>query len=247
VRAPLLAAVVVIGLFSCAAALAEEKPPRHDEATRAWHGAIGAGTDFPIAVDLRGQLETPIRVRLSSSVGFMPGAYAGAINGFIRSTGAYDQATSDVVSSSFDTSFVFRAHAGFRPFPKEGFYFEAGYGRVAFGGDAHARDVVAAGTGRNLPPSAFGTLDAFHVSSTLHMLDVEVGWEFLTAKRLLLRGSLGGAFTFAATTTIERDTPGGTPPIVQPYVAEARTRLDQAYTSYGFTPVVGISGSFLVF
>ena len=68
-------------------------------------------------------------------------------------------------------------------------------------------------------------------------------WQFVLSTRI----STVSIEMFAATTKIERTSPGGTPPIVQPYVAEARSRLDRAYTSYGFTPVVGLSGSFLVF
>jgi hypothetical protein len=247
VRAFIALFITTFALFSGRSAIAAEEPPRHDETRKDWHGAIGAGTDFPLSVGLRGQIDAPTRLRLSSSIGIAPRAYLGAINGVVVATGAVDPRAADLVTASVDRSLVWRTHLGYRPFERAGFTIEAGYGHVSFGGQAPASDVYAAGTGQTAPPEMIAGVKSFNVDTTLHMLDLEVGWDFAVVERLLLRASIGGAFTIASSTTIDPTTTPSLAGVVAPYTNAAASQLDHAYRSYGFTPVLGLSGSFLVF
>src|SRR6266545_1250172 len=63
-------------------------PPERAErapapAADGWHLSLGAGTDFPVAVGGRVELEAPFRLHLSTSLGFIPGLYVDAINSVV--------------------------------------------------------------------------------------------------------------------------------------------------------------------
>ncbi|HEU4533845.1 MAG TPA: hypothetical protein VFS00_06990, partial [Polyangiaceae bacterium] len=110
-----------------------------------------------------------------------------------------------------------------------------------------AAELVAGLAGRKLPPGA-GRIDV-EADSTLHMLDVELGWRFPLGPSFAAWTALGGAFTVASSTTLTPDETG------QPLVdAEARSiaeagakRLDEIYTSYVFTPVLSLGLAYVFF
>lgn len=230
----LLAAAVIAGLPGEALAQGAAEP---DE----WHFAGDVQTDFPVDVAFRMQLEMPFRVRLATSIGVMPGPYVDAINTFLVGVNAYDADTAALVKTALDASLVWRTHAGYRPLRDHGLYLEAGYGLVTLGGGASAAELVAGVTGRTLPPSQ-GKLN-FNVRSTLHMADVEIGWEWTIVKYLHVRAAAGGAFTFAAQTVVKNDSDlSGR--AMESFEEGSASYLDSLYRSYVFTPVVtlGVGG-----
>jgi hypothetical protein len=209
-----------------------------------WHGTVGVGTDFPVAVGGRFVLESPYRLRLSTSVGFMPGPYVDAINATVVGLGGYDQRTADLVRAALQSALVWRTHLGVRAW--RGLYVEAGYGLVVLGGAAAGSDLIAAVTGQTLPASE-GTGRPFKIDATLHMADVEVGYDFHLSRRWQVRAAIGGAFTFAASTHIE---PGYLPvssQLVNQFSRDAEAYLQDVFTSYGFTPVASVSLAYALF
>jgi hypothetical protein len=246
----LLALMVVPG-----AALGEPSPgvsapdaarERNAEEGRGWHAALGAGTDFPVAVGGRFVLETPFRLRFSTSLGFMPGPYVDAINATVVGLGGYGERTADLVKTALQSSLIWRTHVGYRVW--RGLYVEAGYGLVALGGAAAAGDLIAAVTGRPLPDSQGGA-QPFRLDATLHMADVEVGYDFHLSPRWQIRAALGGAFTFAASTRVEPDfqPPPGSSQLVDQFARGSEAYLDDVFTSYAFTPVASVSLAYALF
>lgn len=203
-----------------------------------WRYAVAAGTEFPMSVALRGQVEAPFRLRLSSAVGVLPGPYVSAINGILVGVGAYNQATADLIRDALGSSLIWRTHLGYRPFVRHGFTFEAGYGLVALGGGASASTIVSAATGASSPEA--GTDKNFKVSSALHMVDVELGWEWVLLEHLFVRAAAGGAFTLAASSSVTPDYTPRAPRVTEAFGASSAAYLDETYTTYVFTPVVSL-------
>lgn len=214
---------------------------REQRSTGAWHLNLEAVTDVPIDVGARLTLEMPYRLRISTSLGVMPGPYVDVINAIATSAGAYDESTATVIRGALERSLVSRTHLGWRPLRRYGWYFEAGYGLVTLGGTVTGRDVLIVTTGLSLPEGGRGDALEYDVTSTLHMIDIETGWRFLVwDDRIVLRLALGFAGTVSART---RATPLETLPSrasagAEVLAREAEAYLDDIYTSYVFTPVV---------
>jgi hypothetical protein len=237
------ATLAVFALLHAPAALGRgdaTPTPAAPPPTSPWHLAIGAGTDFPISVGGRLELEAS-RLRLSSSLGILPGPYVDVINETVVAFGGYDEATADVVKEALSSSLIWRTHLGVRVW--RGLYVEAGYGLVTLGGDAAGAELFGAVTGQPVPP---GTGDRpFDIRSTLHMADVEIGYDFAVSQALRLRVAIGGAFTFAASTRITPESEA--PAQVESFAREAEAYLDDIYTSYVFTPVLSVSAAYRLF
>jgi hypothetical protein len=230
-RAVSAAMLVLATLVVAPTASADETDPR-------WRGAVAAGTEFPMSFGLRGQVEAPFRLRLSTTLGVMPGPYVGTINAFLVGINAYDRATADLIRAALSSSLMWRTHLGYRPFRLHGFTVEAGYGLVALGGGASAATLITAMTGQEAPDSAENK--NYKVGSVLHMLDVELGWEWEIVKHFFVRAALGGAFTVGSSTTIEPDFQPKAPRLTAAFASAGETYLDTTYTTYVFTPVVSL-------
>ncbi|HTR51207.1 MAG TPA: hypothetical protein VMJ10_10910 [Kofleriaceae bacterium] len=221
--------------------------PRHAFAQPAapdWTIAPIAGTDFPLDFYAGVQVEAPNRLRASTTIGFMPRGYVDVIDKVLVGLGAYDQDVANLIESALASSLVWRTHVGYRPWASHGFYAMAGYGLVTLGGGATASELITAATGKQLPVTDQGAPRSFDCRSTLHMADVEVGWEWHVDERWLVRAAVGGGFTFAASTSI---TPQYTPR--DPRATEQLTDygagyLDGIYTSYVDTALITIAGGY---
>ncbi len=217
------------------------------EPQEAWHVAAGIGTDFPMALGARAHVEAPWRMRASLSVGFLPRAYVSAINAFLIGIHAYSDATGDLIKDSVGNSLIWRLHLGYRPFEKLGLYGELGYGFVGLGGSASTAELIAGITGQPLPERANALAGRFEFGckSVLHMFDIEIGYDIPIADRFQLRVAIGAGLTFASKTTLDAKFIGKDPAILRKLESLAANYLDDVYTSYVFTPVLSVSGSYL--
>ncbi len=231
VRVALAASCVLLGL-------AGARPVRAAEEDARWRGAAALGTEFPMSVAARGQVEAPFRLRLSTTLGVLPRPYVGAINGFLVGIKAYDQSTADLIGSALSSSLIWRTHVGYRPFRRHGFTVEAGYGLVTLGGGASAATLISAITGQAAPEA--GADKNYTISSSLHMLDVELGWEWTLFQHLFVRSALGGAFTLGSSTTITPQFTPRAPRLQEAFAKVGETYLNDTYRSYVFTPVASI-------
>ncbi len=167
------------------------------------HLGVGVGTDFPIDASAHLRAELPGRVQLFSSFGVMPRAYFNVINDSLVRYGAYSDTDGRLIDAALDRALVWRSQLGWRPFPASGFTFGATYTLLGLGGRATAGDVLAATIGFDLPQDL--NFDA-KVSSRLHQVGAEVGWQFWLHRRASLELALGGGYTVGSTTTIDPQT-----------------------------------------
>jgi hypothetical protein len=250
VRAPSSFAALVAAALASAAPVVARAGEGDGGGADAWHVEAGAGTDFPLDVGVRAGVEAPGRLRLSTSLGVLPGPYVSAVDGVLRGAGAYGGEVSDVVRDTLPGSLVWRTHVGWRPLPKAGFYADVGYGLVSVGGDVSG-ERIAKLIRQSATVGALGP--DFTVGSTLHMLDVELGWRFAVAPHVAVATALGGAFTVASSSSVtpKAGVPAGAPAGAGAVLAqagdEAERRLDHVYTSYVFTPVLSLHGAYVFF
>jgi hypothetical protein len=250
---PLLARFVVAACVLAAgrsAAAEESGPPSR---SREWHLGLEAMTDFPIQVGGQLTLEVPYGLRVSVSAGAFIRPYADLINDTIVASGGYDQRTADVISATLGDSIVWNVHLGWRPFRAAGFYIATGYRQVILAGRVDPADVVEIATGQTIPQAQRDLLErSYAVTSTLHMVDVELGWELVFVRRLILRFGLGAALTVGARTEIPRvrsDVPSEYEGLVDQTLVDeeidrvrlqAGDHLDSIYRRYVFVPTISI-------
>ena len=149
-------------------------------------------TDAPLDVAARVDVELPQRIRLTTSVGWMPRAYLDGLNELATASGWWDDTTATLIGATLQDAVVWRTHVGWRPSPKLGFVFGAGYGFAGLGGSLTGQEIVEAALGASSRASGEAAVDA---AASVHMLDVTAGWEWTVKRRFLVRAEVGGAFT----------------------------------------------------
>ncbi|MBI5502350.1 MAG: hypothetical protein HY907_19050 [Deltaproteobacteria bacterium] len=197
-----------------------------------WRYGIEAVTDLPLDVAGRFWVEGPYGLRFDTSVGWLPTAYVELVNAVVVAAGGYDESTAGLVAGSLGSSLVWRTHFGWRPLHDWGFYFSAGYVLAVLGGASNTGDAIVAVTGEESPA---GVGARYEVTSTVHMVDVELGWLWLVwEERISLRVALGCSSTVAASSEISPGVPSA-------LTAEAAAELDEIYRTYFFVPVVSLA------
>jgi hypothetical protein len=197
-------------------------------------------TDAPALVGARVAVELPHRLRGSLAVGVMPGPYVDLVNEVAIAIGGYDQATADLLKATLDSSLVLRTHVGWRPIEDWGLYFDVGYTLATLGGGLSGAEAIAAASGQMPPSDAQGTR-AFDATSTLHLLDAEIGWRWWLDSGLTLRAALGFMGTVAASSSIRPDFTPRAPAVIESFTTAGEVYLDDVYTSYVFSPVITLA------
>ncbi|MBX3723209.1 MAG: hypothetical protein KF713_15305 [Turneriella sp.] len=204
----------------------------------------GVHTDLPLSLGSRLGIEFPGRWRAATSLGFLPEGYIRTLNTLLVNNGAYNQSTADLIQSTLKSSLVWRLHVGYRPFANYGFHIEAGYGLVTLGGSATASEIISGVSGTALPANDAGK--SFNVSSTLYMLNLELGWEWFWHD-LYFRVSLGGSFTAAASTSVKANYTPTFPRLTETFATSTQNYLNSIYTSYVHTPTVSLTVGYRFF
>jgi hypothetical protein len=228
--------LLLVGLLAGAEAAAGEQRGRHG-----WDITVEANTDFPLSLGGRLGVESPWRLRLSTSLGYLPPAYLRLANDVAVGMGAYERRVADLIEDSLKNSLVWRTHVGWRPFPGAGFYVEGGYGMVALGGESNPEEVLVSLTDLT-PPAGEEVLNrVYRVRSVLHMLDVELGWRWGLGSGWTARTALGAAFTLDSNSHVEPQFEPSNPVLVSLFSRLAEGYLDRTFEKYVKLPVVSFS------
>ncbi|MEL6179234.1 MAG: hypothetical protein AAFS10_09780 [Myxococcota bacterium] len=201
-------------------------------------------TDIPLALGARVQFKERDSFRLSLGVGYLPKPYLGMINGVavaIASDQGYTDADADVVRQALANSLVVRIHGGWQL--TRNLYIDAGYGFVGLGGGLTGEDLLILATGFE------GTFsgqegNTYDVSCTLHMLDVEVGWEW-DLEPWVMRAAVGAAFTLGSSTDIKPGADDST--FTQALITFSENYLNDLFTSYVHSPTLSFSAGYRFF
>jgi hypothetical protein len=229
-------ALLLAGLLAGAEVAAEEKKGGHG-----WDITVEVNTDFPLSVGGRLGVESPWRLRLSTSLGYLPAGYTRAVNAVAVGLGAYERDQAELIENALKNSLAWRTHVGWRPFPGAGFYVEGGYGLVALGGETNPEDVLVALTGVE-PPFGEEVLNReYRVRSVLHMLDVELGWRWGLGAGWTARTALGAAFTLDANSRVQPRFEPSQPLLINAFSRFAEGYLDRTFEKYVHLPVLSLS------
>ena len=203
------------------------------------------GTDVPLHVGAGVDVEAPFRLRAGSSAGFMPGGYVDLTNTVV--TGLfptyYPEELAAIVDSVLTRSFVVRTRLGWRPFPKHGWHFGAGFTVATLGGDATAPELLAAVSGADWDVEREPNL-VLDARSTVGFVDVGTGWDIPVWKQLFVRPALGWSFAVTANTTFESNVEPRAPAAresLDELVETGEVFLDDTFTSYVHPPWISLS------
>ncbi len=203
-----------------------------------WRLALELKADLPLFAGGRVGLESPSGLRLTTGLGTQLPGYFDILNEIMEASAGYGSLVADHVAEASEVPLAWRIQVGWRPLPLEGFYFDVGYGVMSMAGSVETEPV--AGNINN--PSYQGSLSPqrYSLQSTLHMLAVELGYQWTFGDSMLLRLSLGYVGTVASSTTV------GQP--FSPYslsdsasvATEVAGQLDELYPKYVHLPTISI-------
>lgn len=205
------------------------------------HLDLEVGTELPLSLGASMVMTYPNGLRLSTGLGYLPNTYVEVINEVVQSFPySYDDATGDLIEETLKDSLIWRLHAGWQS--TSGVYVETGYRLTALGGGTSSEALLAGITDWEMT-GEFNGSSGYNVSSTLHMVDIEIGWSTIIDDRWTFRTALGAAATVAASTAVSaQTTPTGRARqrFVREFESFSEHYLVDTYTEYVFTPVITV-------
>jgi hypothetical protein len=208
-----------------------------------WSLDVQAQTELPTQLGGRLTLETPYRLRITTSLGWLPPAYLDLVNVILVSAGAYPQATADLLSAALDDALLWKVHVGWRPVKHYGFYIELGYALATLGGGVGAEEIITRASGQKPLAGLNLAGKSYAVDATLHMIDAEAGWICLVAgEAMSIRLAVGFTATLAARATVKPrfTVPAAFRAKMDTWAAEAESYLEKTCRQYVFTPTIGL-------
>ena len=207
----------------------------------AWTTDVELFTSVPTDVGLRVVEEGPGRLRLMGSAGLMPRPYLDLTNDIAVSSGWYKEETAQIIDAALQDAICLRLHLGWRPFPKAGFQFGAGYGFLGLGGGITGSDLLSILTGYEIPDFVDGYFD-YRAQAALHRLEAALGWEWAIKEHVKIRLDLGFSYTLDARAKLEPefDVPGWAEPYLDELEDKAEDDLETVLERYVHTPILAV-------
>jgi len=166
----------------------------------AWHAGVAVGADFPLdALNVGLVIEAPSGLRLSSSVGFLSDVFLGGMD-----APGGGPAVTDLMHAAMRDAVVWRTHLGIKPWKRHGFYASAGYSMCSFSATMTSGQAATALADQMLP-FGLGSIPLVHLSSTLHAVDLEAGWEWPIARRFKFRTAVSAGMLVSSSTSLRVD------------------------------------------
>ena len=212
---------------------------------------VAALTDFPLLVGGSVAWEHDARIRLEGTAGVLPGAYVDTINWGLTTFDVYSDTTAELIDVVLQNALVSHVQLGYRPFEARGLSVAVGYQHIGFAGDTTDvslfSDAVLPDGVLEAARSETGELE---VDLKANMVSGELGYQWLVKDRLVLRSTLGFAYTFKASTEVSATgsakTPVGEEAIKLLNVAAA-DYLDFVFEEWVHLPMVGVSAGYRFF
>jgi len=216
------------------------------EAQTQWHLALEAGLSMPLSAGAWLTVTSPFGLRIQTGFGGMPGVFIEVVNGVGRGLGLLKERTAELIETSVAGGFSWNLEVGGHPMADEGLYLVAGYGLLGLSGGFDSASLYDMGAGELSADAASGPENnvAYGVESLVHMVRIEVGWEFVIQQSLVIKLGVGAAFTVAAQTRAsahtQEDPSSG-------MATEAEVFLQDVYTRYVHTPTINLAVGYRFF
>lgn len=203
---------------------------------------VEALAELPVQMGGRLWAELPGRIRISTTLGAMPGFYLSAINTALTAGGALDNRYAKLFGAAVEDVLVWRVSLGWRPSARRGVYFSMGYMLGLLDGflPIHLLEVAA-----DSPPLSIPGLDRYRdgctASTSLHMVHLELGWQWSGRSGLSLRLALGAALTASSTTTVTAQGVADSHPEVTALLGRSAANIDELLSDHIFTPTITLA------
>jgi hypothetical protein len=198
---------------------------------RNWMLSLEGVTHAPIDMGLQVGLETPQRLRLFGSYGWVPEPYMGLLTSVAADASGNSYARALLDDADY-TGRTWRVQVGWRPFRSLGLYADVGYANVKAKG---ALDLASSSV-----PALSKLGGGYRATTTLDMWLFELGYQGQVADRLVLGLALGAMGTFESTTKITsvEGAPGAG------ILRDVEAQADSALESYGIVPTLTLRAGF---
>jgi hypothetical protein len=196
-----------------------------------WLLSVEAVTHAPVDMGVQLGFETPQRLRLFGSYGWVPEPYMGLLTGV--AAGASNNSYAKTLLDDADyTGRSWRIQVGFRPFKSLGLYADVGYANLKAKG---ALDLASSSV-----PALARLGGGYRATTTLDMWLFELGYQGQVADRLVLGMALGAMGTFESMTNITSvdGAPGAG------ILRDVEAQADGALESYGIVPTLTLRAGF---
>jgi hypothetical protein len=207
----------------------KQKDDERERRGSGWMLSLEGVGNAPVDLGAQVGLETPFGLRVFAGYGWIPAASLRWLEG----TSIADGAASATVDVADAAGHILRVKVGFRPFSRLGLYLDAGYARADL-----AANVDVTGAVTNLGSVSGG----YSASSSVDLWLVELGYQWLLERRLVVGLGLGFMGTIDARTTI---TPIGAA-VNSSALGVAQTAVNGALEGYGFIPTLSLRVGFNV-
>jgi len=206
--------------------------------TPRWHLSLEAKGELPLFVGGRVSLESPSGLRLSTGLGTQLPGYFDILNQIMEAGAGYGSLMADHMAEASDVPLTWRVQVGYKPPPLRGFYFDAGYGVMSMAGAVKIDSIapgIHQGAWQEAVPAQEHSLD-----STLHMLTVELGYQWIFGDSVMLRLSLGYIGTVASSTKVGQPLRAYGLSDSASVATEVADQLDELYPKYVHLPAISI-------
>jgi hypothetical protein len=195
-----------------------------------WTAALSVVTHAPVDLGIEAGFETPFGLRLSGVYGYVPSAYLNVITNSLVSANALSAESELLLKEGFESGHSVRLQVGLRPFKSFGGYLDGGYSHIGLSGSFDASDANV------------DLVGGYHVTSSLDLWFLELGYQGIIADRLLIAGGFGLMRIFNAKTNA---TPNGSATAVPRSLDQSVTGdVDNALEKYGFIPTLSLRVGF---
>lgn len=215
--------------FGTSILLATAAPVHAEPDSNRWSITALAGTDVPLDIAAGLQLETPFRLRLTGTAGWLPRPYARALRDDYVSVYDGAEPVGELLEDAMAGAFVAHGQLGLRPFRDHGFVISAGYAWAANDRDGLlAGEIEGAGSGVLAAADRIGR--TFATKLRVHIVDGQLGWQWGIGPGLMLRASLGAQKIVHTTTSLSPSFTPAEPATVARVIDVAERRLEDAGT-----------------
>ncbi|MEL6342454.1 MAG: hypothetical protein AAFV53_04935 [Myxococcota bacterium] len=215
------------------------------------HVDLAPVTDFPILVGASGAWESPSRFRLEATAGIFPDPYVSAVNTGLTTFDVYSDTTAELIDVVLQNALVLHGQVGFIPWENSGLSVSLGYQYIGFAGDT--TDVLLfadAAIPSDVLEAAEQATGDLEVDLQSHMISGEIGYQWLIKERLVIRSSVGFAYTIHANTAVSATRDPNTPAeeeALELVNDAAADYLNFVFEEWVHLPTVGISAGYRFF
>ena len=203
-----------------------------------WSVTALVGTDVGLDVGGGLQIETPFRLRLTGTAGWMPGLYAKALKHYYTDLFGGREPVGELLEEQLENAFVAHGTLGLRPFANRGLFIEATYSYVHSSKDGLIASLIEAAGGQGLSEGD-EFQRTFESTAHAHMLGAMLGWQWGLWRGFSLRLAVGFSTIVKTSTSIEPNFTPRDPALNARIVTAAEAALEDAGVGI-FAPVVSL-------